>query len=358
MTQAPQTPDGFWADVKDAVTPRAALLVAGVLTLGMLFIASYTGAFHHPKPKDIPFAVAAPAQVAQPVAAKLDGLQGSPLDPRVVADEAAARREVLNRNVYGALVVDPSATTDHLLVAGGGGASAADALIAIVGAAERAQGRTITVQDLAPVRPGDARGLSAFYLVVGWCVSGYLVAAILAISFGAKPSNPRRAFIRIATLTGYAIVAGLIGATIVGPMLGALPGSVIGLWWLGALIVLATGVATFAFQGAAGVIGVGLTILVIVIAGNPSAGGAYPYPLLPPFWRAIGPWLPPGAGVWTARSIAYFGGRNVAGPLLVLGVWAVVGTALTFLFAVLHARHQAAAVDAAADDDGVAAAQP
>jgi len=168
-------------------------------------------------------------------------------------------------------------------------------------------------------------------------VGGYLCAAILAVSYGARPSSPRRAVIRLGVLVLYAIALGVLGAVVIGPVLGALPGSVAGLAALGALVVCAAGATTFAFQGMLGVVGIGVTVLVIVIAGNPSAGGAYPYPLLPPFWRELGPALIPGAGTWTARSIAYFGGRAMTGPLLVLAAWAVGGAVLTLLFARVRA---------------------
>ena len=36
-----------------------------------------------------------------------------------------------------------------------------------------------TVTDAVPAQPGDARGLTDFYLVVGWLIGGYLVAALL-----------------------------------------------------------------------------------------------------------------------------------------------------------------------------------
>lgn len=48
--------DGFLAEIKDAVTTRAALLVLGVLALQLAFVTS-CGAFHHPKPSEIPIAV-------------------------------------------------------------------------------------------------------------------------------------------------------------------------------------------------------------------------------------------------------------------------------------------------------------
>jgi hypothetical protein len=324
----------FAEEVKDAVRPRSALLVLGVLALGVLFIASYAGAFHAPKARDIAFGVVAP-QGGERLVRQLNALPDSPLDARPLASANEARRRIEDRKIYGALVVGPG-TTDRLLVASGGGAPVADALEEVVGAAEARQGRQVRTVDLVPVERGDARGLSSFYLIVGWCVGGYLCAAILAVSYGARPANLRRAVIRLLTLAVYSVLLGLLGAVVIGPVLGAMPGSTVGLWWLGALVVFATGAVTFAFQGALGVIGIGLTVLVVVIAGNPSAGGAYPYPLLPPFWRDIGPALIPGAGTWTARSIAYFGGRAVTGPLLVLGAWALVGTLLTLLFPVLR----------------------
>ncbi len=336
---APSPPTGFLAEVKDAVTTRAALLVLGVLVLQLAFVTSYIGAFHLPKPHEIPIAVAAPAApVAERSAQQLGALPGDPLDPHVVKDGAEARAQVENRDVDGALVIDPAGRTDLLLVASGAGASLSQALEEVVGRAEQAQGRTVRVTDVAPAAKGDSRGLSSFYLVIGWCVGGYLCAAILAISAGARPANPHRAVIRLGALLGYALAAGLLGALIAGPVLDALPGSIWGLWGLGTLVVFAVGAITLAFQGLAGVIGIGLAILVIVVLGNPSAGGAYPYPLLPPFWSAIGPALPPGAGTYAARSITYFGGNGAGGPMLVLSAWAVVGAAVTLACATTRRR--------------------
>ncbi|KPI05006.1 hypothetical protein OV450_4081 [Actinobacteria bacterium OV450] len=355
----PSPPTGFLAEVKDAVTVRAALLLVGVLALQLAFITSYIGAFHRPEPSEIPLAVAAPVRpVAEQSARQLADLPGKPLDPHAVQDEAAAKAEVENREADGALVIDPAGTTDRLLVASGAGASLSQALELVVGRVEKARGRSVRVVDVAPAAAGDARGLSAFYLVIGWCVGGYLCAAILAISAGARPANPHRAFIRLGTLLLYSIAAGLLGTVIAGPVLDALPGGIMPLWGLGTLVVFAVGAITLAFQGLAGVVGIGLAILLVVVLGNPSAGGAYPYPLLPPFWRAIGPALPPGAGTYAARSIAYFKGNAAAGPMLVLAAWAVLGSAVTVACAVFRRGGQGAAVGAGLPDDTAAAPGP
>jgi hypothetical protein len=323
----------FVDEVKNAVTPRAALLVIGVLALQLLFITSYVGALHKPKPTDVPFGVAAPQQMSARLTAELKALPGGPLDPRPVADAATAREQILDREIDGALVVNPTGTTDTLLVASGGGTAMADTLTRIITEVDRTQQRTVRTVDLAPASGQDFNGISSFYLVVGWCVGGYLCASILAISAGAKPANRRRAVIRTGVMALYSIVGGIGGALIIGPILGALPGSFWGLSGLGALTVFAVGMLTLALQALTGIVGIGLAVLIVVIAGNPSAGGAFPLPMLPDFWRAIGPALPPGAGTWVARSIAYFKGNTITGPLLVLSAWAVAGTIVTLLVA-------------------------
>ncbi|MDF6021995.1 DUF3533 domain-containing protein [Streptomyces sp. JH34] len=321
----------FADEVKNAVTVRAALLVVGVLALQLLFIASYVGALHRPDPTDVPFGVVAPQQVSGQLVTQLDGLPGDPLDPRAVSGEAEARRQIENRDIDGALIVSPSGSTDTVLVASGGGTVLATSLTKIIKEAEGPRQRTVRAVDVAPASPDDFDGLSSFYLVVGWCVGGYLCASILAISAGTKPADRQRAVIRTGVMALYSIAGGIGGAVIIGPILGALPGSVWALSGLGALVVFSVGMTTLALQALTGIVGIGLAVLIIVIAGNPSAGGAFPLPMLPDFWRAIGPALPPGAGTWTARSIAYFKGNAVTGPLLVLSAWAVAGTALTLL---------------------------
>ncbi|MEV6615583.1 DUF3533 domain-containing protein [Streptomyces sp. NPDC051051] len=335
---APRPDRPFLAEVEDAVTPRATLLVIGVLALHLLFIASYVGALHDPRPRDVPFGVVAPQAVAERTVTRLAGLPGGPLDPRAVADRATARKQILDRKIDGALIVGPAGTADTLLVATGGGRVLATTLETLTVRVEKSEGRTVRTVDVAPAGTSDANGLSSFYVTVGWCVGGYLCASIMTISAGAARSTPRRATIRLAAMVLVALLGGLGGALIAGPVLGALPGSFPALWGLGTLIVFAVGAATLACQALFGLAGIGLAILIVVILGNPSAGGALPPPLLPPFWKAIGPALPPGAGTWAARSIAYFDGNAMTSALLVLSAWAVAGTAITLLATALRTR--------------------
>lgn len=325
-------------ELKSAVTPRAALLVVGVFALQLLFITSYVGALHDPKPTDVPFGVVAPPQVSATLVGELEKLPGDPLDPRTVASADEARDKIMNREIDGALIVNPASRTDTLLVASGGGTVLSSALEKIFTQVEEAQRREVRTVDVAPASPQDFDGLSAFYLVVGWCVGGYICAAILAISAGSRPANRERAVIRLGVLAVYSVLGGLGGAVIVGPILDALPGSVAALWGLGTLVVFAVGAATLALQSVFGIVGIGLAILLVVVLGNPSAGGAFPAPMLPPFWKAIGPALPPGAGTWAARSIAYFKGNDMTASMLVLSAWAVVGAVVTLVMSSLKRK--------------------
>lgn len=104
-----------------------------------------------------------------------------------------------------------------------------------------------------------------------------------------------------------------------------------------------------AFQVLVGVLGVGVTVVLFVVLGNPSAGGAYPPALLPPFWRAISGAIPNGAGVQAVRKIVYFGGYAVGGNLLIIAIYAVTGIGgARRVAAALHARRNPASQTAAA----------
>ncbi|WP_199583144.1 DUF3533 domain-containing protein [Blastococcus sp. TF02-09] len=329
----------FTEELRDAFAPRTLLLVVGVALLCLGFVLSYVGAFHDPTPHRIPVAVVAPAQVSGQLVAALDDADGEPVAATAVADEAAARRLLERGEVAGALVVDVAGTQDTLLVASGGGVSMTTAVQRIFTEAEATRQRSLVVDDVVPHQPGDPQGTSGFYVVVGAVLAGYLLAAVLGMAKGARPATFRRALWRLGATVPYSLAVGLGIALVTGPLLGAITGHVGAVFVIATLLVLSAATVTMSFQVLFGVFGIAATILVFVVVGNPSAGGAYRYELLPPFWRAVGPWLPNGAGVDALRSAVYFGGTGTAAALWIVVAWAVAGAALTVLAArIVHRR--------------------
>jgi len=331
-TPQQRTTDGllqrFWAELHDAGARRALALVIGVLALQLGFIASYVGAFHQPTPHSVPIAVVAPAPLAGQTAAKLNAIDGTPLKASVAADRASAERALRQATTSAALILNPQGTRDVLLVASGGGASVVTAVQTVLERAERSQGRTLAVRDVVPLQSGDGRGLTGFYLVIGWVVGGYLLASLLAIATGARTPTRHRTLLRLGLVAVYAAVSGLGGALIVDQGLGAIDGHWLALAGLGFLVVSASATVTLAFEALFGVLGIGVTILLFVILGNPAAGGAYQADLLPGLWRALANVLPNGAAVDSVRRIVYFGGVGILGHLLVIAAWAVAGAAV------------------------------
>ena len=329
LPQEPAAVRGLWQEFRDAVSVRTVGLIVGVLLLQLGFILSYVGAFHAPTPHHIPVAVvSASAQASDQTAAKINGIASAPLEAVTVADRAAAEQRIRSGDLSAALIIDPQGTADTLLVSSGGGVSVSSAVTTVVSQLEAAQQRTVTTQDIVPLQPGDGRGLTGFYLVIGWIVGGYLVAALLGVSAGARPATPRRAYFRLGAVIPYAILSGLGGVLVVDQVLGALTGHFIALWWLGALVVASAATVTMGFQVLFGVLGIGITVLVFVILGNPSAGGAYQTTLLPPFWRTIGNALPNGAGTDAVRRIVYLGSNGIGGHLVVIALYVVLGAAV------------------------------
>ncbi|MFJ6070873.1 DUF3533 domain-containing protein [Streptomyces sp. NPDC093065] len=330
--------DGAGAQLRDAITARAALVMLGVLLLQLGFALSYMGAFHAPKPHKVPITLVALPEVEREAVARLNALPGDPLRVTAVADRAEARTRLLDRRTDAVLVLDPAARADTVLVASAGGPSAATAATEILQDAARTQERQIVVRDLRPPSAGDSRGLSSFYLVLSWTIGGYLAASALNMAAGSKRPTLHRTLVRLAAMLPYAFVSGIGGALIVGPVLNCLPGAFWELAGLGTLVVFASGAVGVALQSVAGTVGLGLTVLIFTVLGNPSSGGVYPASLLPPFWAAIGQALPPGAGTTVVRNTVYFNGNATTGALWILGAWAFGGVAVAIIAAALRRK--------------------
>jgi hypothetical protein len=331
-------PQGFWAELRDAVSLRTVSLIAGVLLLQFAFILAYVAAFHAPKPRDIRLGIVSPLEaISKQTAEKMNAIESDPLDAVVVADKDTALQQIKSGELSAALVINIRGKTDTLLISSGGGAAVASAVTKVITLLEKTQDRTVIVEDVVPLQSGDNYGLTGFYLVLGWIVGGYLMAALMGVSAGARPATPRRAYFRLGAIVPYALISGFGGAFIVDQVVGALTGHFLELALLGALLVASSATVTMAFQVMFGVLGIGISVLVFVILGNPSAGGAYQTELLPPFWRFLSNGLPTGSGTDTVRRIVYLESHGIRGHLIVISVWVIAGAVITVIAS--HLRH-------------------
>ena len=290
------------------------LLVA--LLVQAVFVFSYVGALHSPSPHGVALGVV--GSPAMPAAV------GKSFSLKTVSypSEAAALHAIDERKVVGALVVSPAGA--KLFVVPAAGPSAAAALGAAFSAAAVAFHKKIEIVQVHPLPKGDAVGIVSFLLTMALVVGGYL-SATMAMAFGGL-STPRG---RAAALSIVAVLGALATATIAGPVLGAIPTSkFLELWALFILVMAAVALSTSALQTLLGPPGTLVVVVVFVIFGAPAAGGSVPAAFLPGFWRAIGPYLPAGAGTTAVRNTLYFAGNDITHALIVLAAYLLVGAAV------------------------------
>ncbi len=320
--QAPAegAPKGLMANT--APTPKAVTLVlVPALVLMLAFAFFYVGAFHDPTPHHVPVAVGGPPAVA----VQLNRLPGDPLDARHVSSRSDALSQIDDREVYGAY--EPA--TNRLFVASAANRATAIALEQTFNLVMSAQGRpAVLVTDVKPLPLKDPNGTAAFYAVIAWMFGGYIGATLIGLIGSPRSTSRQRASARIAALAGFGIVGGILSVVMLRASFGVFSGHVVALSAIGALTIFASGAATAGIQAAAGPAGTGLVILGFVILGNSASGGPFARPLLPGLWRTIGGVLPPGASVDLTRSALFFGGARIAGAILVLVAWAVLGALL------------------------------
>jgi hypothetical protein len=291
--------------------PAARLTIAG-LVLVFAFTTLYMAAFHAPRPKGLDVAfVGAPAQ-----AATVQRTLGGAFDVHAYGSEAQARAALLDTDVHG--VVDH----DHVLVAGAGGVPPAEA----VTAAARRIAPGAMVEDVRPLPASDRRGLSSLFAVVGTLIPSLVFGVLLSV-FG----RPLRARVRWVAIVVFATVAGLVTAFDADVIVGALNGHFAGIALVAGLLALAVSAAAHGLGHLGGPAGIVTAILLLLLLGVSSAGGAVTYQFEPGFFGALSQLLPPGAALTAVRNVQYFDWAATLAPVLALAAWAAGGLAFGLL---------------------------
>ena len=310
-----------------SMVTRTVMFVAAILILELGFITSFSGALHAPGSGLIPVAVApasapAPATALGSLAAGLRAAH-APVELRPAQPARDAIGQLRSGQVFGVVTVTPTGL--HLLVAPASGASVATRLEAVFSDVAAAAHLPLTVKDELPLPAVNPEGLVQFYLVLGMVIGGYLLSAVLGLGGGPTPRNLRFGLRRLGVLALFAVISSVLSLTIVDAGLGYQSGHVAAAAALVALLVFAVGAFAMTLIAALGIIGTWLVIMLFVVLGNPSAGGALPNVLLAAPWRQVGPWLPNGAALDALRSILFLGSYDLRTPMLVLGGYALAG---------------------------------
>jgi F0F1-type ATP synthase assembly protein I len=199
----------------------------------------------------------------------------------------------------------------------------------------------LQVGDEVPVDASDPHGVVPFYLAVGYVVGGYLTATALGLRTGAAPRRLRWAGLRTAALAAYAIALGVVGAVVVGPVLGIWDHDLVGVAAVGALTVFAAATVAAAIQAWLGPLGTGIVILLLVVIGNPGSGGIYAPEFLPTWLRGMHRWNATGLATDLIKSVVYFDRRPAVWPTAGLIVWTLLGVAGVLTATIFHTRRRA-----------------
>ncbi|WP_328761099.1 hypothetical protein [Streptomyces sp. NBC_00272] len=191
-------------------------------------------------------------------------------------------------------------------------------------------GHPLSVKQYAPhpLAKKDPFGLAVSLMLIPLLVGGYMASTMLRTVTGS--ATGRR---RLTALLGFSVLAGLLVNLVVGPWLQGYPLEKFWIVWPILSLVIA-GVATVAavLQKLLGAAGTLVTVIVVMLFGNPSSGGANGVPYLPAFWRDIGPFLPPRNAYLLLRNTIYFDGHGTTQALVVLLLYlAVPAIALALL---------------------------
>jgi len=287
------------------------------------------------EPREVPLAVAGPESAVAQVAKGLEQAMPGGFELTAVPDRAAAVQKIEDRDVYGAIVLDPR--QPEVLTASAGSPAVAQILTQL--SARLSPEAPAKVTDVVPLPADDPRGAGLAAGALPLVLGGIIAAALLTqlVRSGAK---------RMAGAVTFAITGGLALAAVLQFWLGSFEGNYLANAGVIALSIAAVSLTLLGLEWLLGRAGLALGAAVMMLLGNPLSGLTSAPEMLPSGWGALGQLLPPGAAGTALRSVSFFDGAGAAGPFVVLTCWLVAGLTLCGLGAlrsqrVEHPRHEA-----------------
>lgn len=236
----------------------------------VMFIVCYVGAFQHVSPRHVPVGVVGPAAVVEQYQSAADAAMPGAFDMVGQPDEATARAQVRSGRIGLAYDVDENT----IIVAGAHQAQAAQLLPTLVTPILGAEEQPAR-EDIAPLPAGDL-GMTPMYLMLAWCISGYLAAMFIGLMGG-----PLRRLTRFAVILGVGLGLSFLAAVLVDLVLGAVHGHFFALWGLGWAWAVSIGVAVNGLSYFAGRFIAAPAMTIFIFLSIPASGAAMPQWLMP-----------------------------------------------------------------------------
>jgi hypothetical protein len=297
--------------------------VASMVLIQLLLVLMFAWPASRSGPHGLPVAVSGPASVTRSISTQLAGGRSGALDVTVVSSAGAARRSVLDRSNYGAVVFGPDSVTVYVASAAGP-AVAAQLSTQLVAALKSASPAISTVVvDLAPSPRRDPSGAGLTLSLIPFCVTSVLLGSVVGLFV-------RRRRYRYAALAAFSLAAGVLSTLGVQTALGVMFGS----WSANASVLALAALALSApAAGLASTLrapGAAVALLVLFFGGFAFSGATSAWQFVPAPWGRIDQAFPVGALSTTQRSVAFFNGAHSSGGLLVLSTWSIAGLVLAW----------------------------
>jgi hypothetical protein len=248
------------------------------------------------------------------------------------ASKSDLERAANQTTIYGGFI----AKSNTLVISEAASLWAPGIMSATYAKAAKQSGQKLQLKVINKLPTQDPQGAVPGIILIVLLIGGYLGA-----TFAMLRTKTTATHHRVTALLGYAVLTGLVIDLIAGPILGGYPDVGSHFWVLWpefALIAFAVALLAATLQSLVGPMGTLLAVIIVVFIGNPSTGGVNGVAYLPPFWQAIGGVLPPRNGLYLIRNTLYFGGNAITTPIIVLGIYVVIGGALVTFFSWGHWR--------------------
>lgn len=288
----------------------------------VVFLVAFALPNIHSSPKHVPIALVAAEPFATAIPKGLDTLSPGSFTVTLVDSPERARQLILDRSIYGAIVMEKSGLT--VLIAS---AASFPVSAAITGVGEQIGRRVslpVKIDDIVPFSESDPRGIGLSAGALPIALGGWIAAVgIIATIRGARQ--------RVIAAASFAMLGGFTLTAVLQFWLGTFTGN----YWLTALCA-ALGIAATCFlvlglQQLLKGVGIGIAAVLLILLGNPLSGLASAPELLPEPWGAVGQLLPPGATGTLLRNVAFFDGAAAINPMVALIFWLLAGLAMYVL---------------------------